>query len=103
MFQLFYAGGPVGMSIITILFVAVCLSAWKAPAWVKEFGILAMLVGVVYSMLGAFQICAAIQVAAMPPAGVMAGGIKVSLIPVIYGIAVYAISLVIRIIQKPRI
>ncbi len=91
------------MSIITILFVAVCLSAWKAPAWVKEFGILAMLAGVVYSMLGAVQVCAAIQVAGVPPASVMAGGIKVAFIPVIYGIVVYAISLVIRIIQKPRI
>lgn len=92
------------MSIITILFVAVCLSAWKAPAWVKEFGILAMLAGVVYSMLGAVQRhVAAIQVARVPPASVMTGGIKVAFIPVIYGIVVYAISLVIRIIQKPRI
>ena len=31
-------GGPVGMSILTALLVALLFAAWKAPAWVKEIG-----------------------------------------------------------------
>ena len=36
--QLFMQGGPVGMSILTALLVALLFAAWKAPAWVKEIG-----------------------------------------------------------------
>ena len=31
------------------------------------------------------------------------GGLKVTLIPVLYGLVVYFLSLLIRVIQKPRI
>ena len=31
------------------------------------------------------------------------GGVKVALIPVVYGIIVYIISLIIRIVRKPKI
>ncbi len=34
---------------------------------------------------------------------IVAGGIKISLIPVLYGLIVYFVSLIIRVIQKPRI
>ena len=37
------------------------------------------------------------------PAAILAGGEKVRLIPLIYGLLIYALSLVIRLAQKPRI
>ena len=46
LFTLFISGGPVGMIIITLLFIALFFAAWKAPAWVKEIGIAALVVGV---------------------------------------------------------
>jgi hypothetical protein len=35
--------------------------------------------------------------------GVFFGGLKVSMIPVIYGAIIYLVSLVVRIIKKPRL
>ena len=35
--------------------------------------------------------------------GVLAGGFRVALIPLLYGLLIYAVSLVIRMLQKPRI
>lgn len=37
------------------------------------------------------------------PVAVLCGGIKVGFIPVLYGIGIYIVSLIIRIVQKPRI
>ena len=37
---LFVQGGLFIMSLITVLFVGLLLAAWKAPAWVKEIGII---------------------------------------------------------------
>lgn len=33
----------------------------------------------------------------------LAGGLRVACIPIIYGLLVYALSLVVRMLQKPRI
>ena len=38
-----------------------------------------------------------------PSVGLLLNGFKVSLIPVMYGMMIYALSLVIRLVQKPRI
>jgi hypothetical protein len=34
---------------------------------------------------------------------VICGGLKVAIIPVLYGIIIYLISLVVRVMQKPRL
>ena len=36
----FVTGNPIYMSIITLLLMAILLAAWKAPAWVKETGLI---------------------------------------------------------------
>ena len=33
---------------------------------------------------------------------VLAGGIKVSLVPILYGLIVFFVSLILRVIQKPK-
>lgn len=103
-FSLFISGGPVGMGIITLFFIALFFAAWKAPAWVKEIGKAALVAGIFWTILGWFQMADYFQGYGEEVSHcVLAGGIKVSLVPVMYGLIVYFVSLILRIIQKPRI
>lgn len=115
MFKLFVAGGPVFMSVLTILLVAIFFAAWKAPRWVKEIGSFALVFGFLSLLLGLLQMFSVLQEVAIDlgqgvsgvfdlvSPGVLFGGLKVSMIPVIYGAIIYLVSLVVRIVQKPRI
>ena len=114
MFKLFMEGGLIFMSFLTVLLVAVFFAAWKAPRWVKEIGAFALVVGFLSFILGLRRLFSTLQQVAMAndsvsgifdliSPGVFFGGIKVGLIPVIYGIFIYLVSLVIRVIQKPRL
>ena len=85
MFDLFIAGGPGAMSLLSVELVCLFFAAWKAPAWVFQAA------GVVA------------EVGEWPSVGLLLNGFKVSLIPVMYGMMIYALSLVIRLVQKPRI
>lgn len=101
---LFVSAGPLIMVIITLFFIGLFFAAWKAPAWVKEIGIAALVVGVFGTILGYFQIADFLSGYADDVAtNVLAGGIKVASVPVLYGLIVYFVSLVLRVIQKPRI
>ena len=99
----FVMGGLGGMIIITILLICLLLAAWKAPRWVKEIGIGALVFSIFWTLLGLAQAFDTIQTVGDVPQAVLAGGLKVCLISVLYGLIVYFISLVIRVIQKPRI
>ena len=99
----FVMGGLGGMIVITVLLICLLLAAWKAPRWVKEIGIAALVVSVFWTLLGLAQAFDTIQTVGDVPQAVLAGGLKVCLISVLYGLIVYFISLVIRVIQKPRI
>ncbi len=103
MFKLFIEGGPVFMAILTVLLAALFFAAWKAPRWVKEIGSFALVFGFFSMGLGLRQIFDVIQEIGEVSMAVFCGGLKVSLIPVLYGMIIYFISLVIRIIQKPRL
>ena len=65
------------MTILTILLVAIFFAAWKAPRWIKEIGSFALVFGFLTYLIG--------------------------LIPVFYGVIIYLISLVVRLIKKPRL
>ncbi len=91
------------MAIITLLFIGLFFAAWKAPAWVKEIGIAALVVGVFWTLLGQLQIADFISGNDDVAKNIVAGGIKVSLIPVLYGLIVYFVSLILRVIHKPRL
>lgn len=92
------------MAILTILLVGIFFAAWKAPRWVKEIGAFALTFGFFSLLLGLRQLLSVAQsVGTDIPGSVICGGLKVALIPVLYGIIIYLISLVIRVIQKPRL
>ena len=103
MFDLFLQGGTWGMSILTVELIGMLFAAWKAPAWVKELGLLALVSGIFYQILGMFQAFGVIQIAGDISPSLLAGGFKVSFIAVMYALLIYAASLVIRMLQKPRI
>ena len=100
---LFVSGGLVFMILITLLFIGLFFAAWKAPAWVKEIGIASLVVGVFGTLLGFLQIADFVSAHPDVAVNIMAGGTKVAMIPVLYGLIVYFVSLILRVIQKPRI
>ena len=115
MFKVFMQGGAGYMTILTVLLVAVFFAAWKAPRWIKEIGILALVFGFLTLLIGFYQMFEALQEVSMSlgesisglfdliSPGVFFGGMKVGLIPFFYGIIVYMVSLVLRIVKKPRL
>jgi len=99
----FVEGGLGGMIIITLFLIALLVAAWKAPRWVKEIGIGALIFGIFWTLCGVSNACDAIQMFGDASPNILAGALKVTLIPLYYGLIVYFISLVIRVIHKPRI
>lgn len=103
MFQHFIEGGLWGMTLLTLELVGLLFAAWKAPAWVREIGSLALVSGAVCTLLGFSQAMGFVRMAGEVAFPVLAGGLRVACIPVIYGLLIQALSLVIRMAQKPRI
>lgn len=101
--QYFIEGGAAGMGAVTLLLAFMLFAAWKFPAWVKEIGIAALVASILWTLLGLYQAFGALLRAPDISPVVIFGGLRVSLIPTIYGIVIYLISLIIRIVQKPRI
>ena len=99
----FVEGGLGGMIVITVLLIALLAAAWKAPNWVKEIGIAALVAGIFWTVCGLSQAAGVVQVVGDISPAVVWGGIKVMTIPLLYGLVIYFLSLIIRIIQKPRI
>ena len=103
MFKLFLEGGIIGMGLLTIELILLLLAAWKAPGWVREIGLLALLTGVLWTLTGVYQAGTALEAAGDVSISLVWGGIKVMCIGLIYGCLIYSLSLIIRIIQKPRL
>ena len=106
----FMMGHPLCMSALTLLLALVFLAAWKAPAWVRNIGLIALACGFLFGILCLYQMFGVLQ-GVMPDSGdvtpfspaVMYGGYKCALVPVIYGIIILIISLIIQLCQKPRV
>lgn len=103
MFDLFLAGGPWIMSILTVELICMLFAAWKAPAWVKEIGLLALVTCLIWQLKGVLNAAEAVQMAGDISPSLVAGGLRVTFISLIYALLIYAASLVIRMLQKPRI
>ena len=103
-FQWFISGGPIGMCGITLFLIALFFAAWKAPAWVKEIGLAGLVFALIYTFIEFAMMARYIQTCeGVTEQPALAAGFWCGLIPLIYGLIVYFISIVIRIIQKPRI
>lgn len=102
-FELFTEGGLFGMAVLTILLVLLLFAAWKAPAWVKEIGQAALIWGFFWEFAGIYQMLDVLQGLNDVPISVIYGGAKVALVPVMFGMLIYLASLVIILVQKPRL
>ena len=115
MFKLFIQGGAGFMTILTVLLVAIFFAAWKAPRWIKEIGSFALVFGFLTYLIGLYQMFMALQQVAsdigegvtgvfdLVSPDVLFGGMRVGLIPVFYGVIIYLVSLVVRVVKKPRL
>ncbi len=115
MFKLFIQGGAGIMTVLTVLLVAIFFAAWKAPRWIREIGAFALVFGFLTFLIGIYQMFVALQEVAgaigegvsgifdLISPDVLFGGLKIALIPVFYGIIIYLVSLVVRVVKKPRL
>jgi len=114
--EYFMEGNPLFMSFLTLLLALVFLAAWKAPAWVRNIGLIALACGFLFGMIGLYQMYGVLQESFkafnetgdvspsnLVPPPVIYGGYKLGLIPVIYGTIILLISLIVHLCQKPRI
>ena len=101
--EMFFGGNIVFMSILTLLLALLFLAAWKAPAWVRSLGGIALTAGVLFSILGVSQIFGYMKQAGSVAPAVLYGGFRTTLIPVCYGLVIYIVSRIIHICQTPRI
>ena len=91
------------MSILTLLLVGVLICAWKYPEWIKEVGLLALSIGILGQIIGLFSAFQFMEASGGVSQEVMAGGLKVSSTTTAYGLLIYIVSLVLRIVVKPRV
>ena len=111
LFHLVFSSDPYGIGVITLLLIALFFVAWKAPAWVKETGLVALATGWLWTvcefmaMSNAIVECmsnAAVEGAPDIDPYIIWGAVPLGLMPAAYGTVVYIISLIIRLLRKPK-
>ena len=102
--QTFMAGGWHFMALITLALICALFAAWKAPAWVKPLGKVAIAIGVLSFLMGVQDMadCCA-KVGSEIPFSVYCSGFKVALIAPIYSVIVYVIITIADTVRRPRI
>lgn len=102
--QTFMAGGWHFMALITLALICALFAAWKAPAWVKSLGKVAIAIGILSFLMGVQDMadCCA-KVGSEIPFSVYCNGFKVALIAPIYSIIVYVIITIADTVRRPRI
>ena len=115
MFKFIVMGGAGYMTILTILLVAIFFAAWKAPRWINIIGNIALAFGFLTLMIGFYQMFQALQQVSsslgdqvhglydLISPDVFFGGMRVGLIVPFYGVIIYIISQIVRIIKTPRL
>ena len=111
--NLFFMGGTLFMSILTILFLIMLIwfiyhfiaahnAKQSSPEIVlrrigygKSIGLFAMITGIFGQLIGFYEAFSVIENAGDISPGMMYGGIKVSMITTLYGISIYLTSLII--------
>lgn len=105
MSELFQMGGVLFMSVLTLLFIAVLIAAFrywtvsestkKDHDMIKSLGLLALVVGILGQLIGLFSAFQTIEQIGSVSPDILAGGLKVSMIPTMYGAIIYIIALLI--------
>lgn len=90
------------MCVLTLVLVGLLVAAWKAPKWTKEIGLIALVTGFIGPMFSFAQAAKAVMAAGDISTSLLWGGYRAALIPIIYGMLIYLLSLIFRLIRKPR-
>ena len=101
MLELFNSGGPLFMSILTIILIILVYCSFKHKQKLNLIGRLGLIVGVLGHLLGLysmFETLESLEGSVSPT--LIASGIKVSMICLIYGLLIYIISLLILLFKK---
>ena len=111
--DLFYMGGPLFMGILTTLLVillaitayfAITIVSGKTSAkknfrhqltYIKSVGLFTMITGILGQLIGLMEAFKAIERVGDISPGILAGGLKVSMITTLYGIFIYLFSILI--------
>lgn len=99
----FFMGGSGPMTILTLFLIGVLISAWKAPNWVRDIGFSSLVASIFWVMITLVQMSSTLMVAPDVSTPVIWGGILCSLLPIVYGLFIYWVSVLISTFQKPRI
>lgn len=99
----FFIGGSGPMTVLTIFLIGVFIAAWKAPNWVRDIGFGSVIASLCWVSITLVQMSKALMVNPDVSATVVWGGILCSLIPIVYSMFIYLISVLISTFQKPRI
>jgi biopolymer transport protein ExbB/TolQ len=110
MFNLFYEGGILFMSILTLLLLVVLSLAVyygtqilksdpekkelyrQGTTYIKSLGLLSLVVGVFGQLLGMYQGFSQIQLAGAISQPLLIAGIRISMITTLYGLVIFIIS-----------
>ena len=99
----FFMGGSGPMTVLTIFLIGVFIAAWKAPNWVRDLGFASLIASFCWVAITLVQMSTALMVHPDVSAQVVWGGILCSLLPIVYALFIYLISLLISTFQKSRI
>lgn len=109
--DLFYMGGPLFMSILTILLIVMvfwilyhfvryysssetdCLETLRKLKYGRSIGLFALVTGILGQLVGFYAAFATIETASDISPTIMAAGLKISMITTLYGIVIFLLSL----------
>ena len=69
----------------------------------RNLGRLGFMAGFIWTMMGIFQMLDYLGQNPETGAGIIYGGLKVAMIPLMYSSFVYVVALIINTVQKPRL
>ncbi|MDX2414666.1 MAG: MotA/TolQ/ExbB proton channel family protein [Bacteroidales bacterium] len=110
MFKLFYEGGPLFMGILTsLLFIVLAIGIYnliliskkdykdisetrKKLKYIKSLGLFALVAGFLGQLTGLYQALGMIEEAGDISPGLLAGGLKISMITPLYGMLILLVS-----------
>ncbi len=94
---------PIVLSVLTILLIAVLLSGWKAPRWVKPIGSIAVAFAFLSHAWMFLRVCPDVIRAGEISPTVFVTGTQAHNIILLYGLTIFLLSRIIVLIQKSRI
>jgi hypothetical protein len=109
MTDLFFMGGPLFMGTLTIILIAMVATAAyiaiqrkneninpTAIVWVKELGILGLVVGIFAQFIGLYQAFSTIEQMGSVSQAMLVGGLKVSSITTLYGFVIFILAILLN-------